>query len=326
MNANPEHNPDLFPRDLEAFVPPRACDAHAHLFAGAHFRGDPPAVCAGPAEVGWATYQERVAALLPGRRVSGLFFGFPAANADLDAANAFVAAEAARDPASRALMLVRPEMDPEFIRESVRRHGFAGLKPYHLFAREQPTFEAAVPAYLPEEQVRVAHQEGLAIVLHLVRRRGLADPANQEAIRAYARRYPDARFILAHAARGFNPHHVVEGIGALRGLRNVWCDTSAVTECGAVEAIARTLGVDRLLFGTDFPVSHLRGRCVAIGDSFLWLSPENTDYYAPYGEVRPSLIGIEALRALRLSCLNLGLSDTQVQALFSGNFEALFAR
>jgi glutamate-1-semialdehyde 2,1-aminomutase len=173
--------------------------------------------------------------------------------------------------------------------------------------------------------VRVAHEEGLSITLHMVRPRAMADPSNQEVIRRYAERYPKARFILAHAARGFNPHHTVMGIGALAGLKNVWCDTAVVTECGALEAIVQTLGVDRLLYGSDFPVSHMRGRCVALGDSFLWLTAENTDFRAGYGDVEPTLVGIESLRALKLACLNLGLSDSQVEAIFFGNAAELFA-
>ena len=47
-----------------------------------------------------------------------------------------------------------------------------------------------------------------------------------------------------------------------------------MTEAGAFEAIVETMGHDRLLYGTDFHVSHLRGRCIAIGDSFHWLYAE----------------------------------------------------
>ena len=73
----------------------------------------------------------------------------------------------------------------------------------------------------------------------MVSARAIADKNNQDVIRSWAAKYPNARFILAHAARGFNPHHTMEGIGALRGLPNIWCDTSAVTEAGAFEAIVR---------------------------------------------------------------------------------------
>src|SRR5262249_14138327 len=155
--------------------------------------------------------------------------------------------------------------------------------------------------------------------LHIVRSRALADRGNRETIRRYAERYPNMRLILAHAARGFNPHHTVEGIGDLRGLGNIWCDTSAVTETGAVEAIVEALGVERLLYGSDFPISQMRGRCVAIGDSFLWLSATNTDYRTPYGELRPSLVGLESLRALKMACRHLHLSDSAIESIFFQN-------
>jgi glutamate-1-semialdehyde 2,1-aminomutase len=210
------------------------------------------------------------------------------------------------------------------IRETVRRDGFVGLKCYHVFSRESPTFSASIGSYLPESHVRVAHEQRLTITLHMVRPRAMADPANQQTIRSYAEKFPDARLILAHAARGFNPHHTIEGIESLRGLPNVWCDTSAVTDGGALEAIVRTLGVERLLYGSDFPVSHLRGRCVAMGDSFIWLTRDNVDFGQPIGAVVPTLVGLEALRTLKLACMNLGLSDSQVERIFYANAAELF--
>jgi predicted TIM-barrel fold metal-dependent hydrolase len=97
-----------------------------------------------------------------------------------------------------------------------------------------------------------------------------------------------------------------------------------VTEAGAFEAIVETLGVDRLLYGSDLPVSHLRGRAVALGDSFLWLSAGNTDYSAWYGDVLPVLVGLESLRALKLGCRRLRLSDSQIEKIFYRNAVELY--
>ena len=316
---------EFYQRELASFVPPRIFDAHAHLHTKAQFRGAlPDWVSAGPDIVGLDEYRSRTAEVLPGRDCSGLFFPFPNVNVDEAAANEFVADEARRDPASRAQMLVLPGMDPEFIRETVRTRGFAGLKCYHVYSSEAPTWNATIASFLPEEQVKIAHDEGLSITLHMMRPRALADATNQEAIRRYATRYPNMRLILAHAARGFNPHHTIEGIGCLRGLTNVWCDTSAVTEAGAFEAIVNELGVERLLYGSDFPISHFRGRSVALGDSFLWLSARNTDYSAWYGDMRPVLVGLESLRVLKLACRHLHLSDSHVERIFFGNAAELF--
>ena len=317
-----ESDREFFARELDGFVPPRIFDAHGHLYRANFFSSEHPAKhCL---DLDLAIFRRMTEDLTPGRETSGLFFGYPHISVDVEENNRFAAEQAQADSNSRAQMLVTPSMDPEYIRGTVKRLGFAGLKCYHVFSSHKPTFDSPIPAYLPEEQVRIAHEEGLSITLHMVRARAMADPVNQEVIRSWAIKYPNARFILAHAARGFNPHHTVEGIGSLRGLRNVWCDTSAVTEGGAFEAIVRVLGVDRLLYGSDAPVSHLRGRCVAIGDSFLWLSESNTQFSASYAEIRPVLIGLESLRVLKLACWNLGLPDSDVEKIFWGNAAELF--
>lgn len=322
-----EQDRAFFARELDSFLPGRIFDAHCHLYRCADFHAATPALPAsGPEVVDWACFIRHMADVTPGREYSALAFPYPAQGLDFAGANRFLAAELAAHPrVLRGQMIVEPSMDPEFIRETVQRSGFVGLKPYHLFAATRPTFEAAVEAYLPEEQVRVAHELGLTITLHMVRARAIADPVNQESIARLARKYPNARWILAHAARGFNPHHTVEGIGGLKGLGNIWCDTSAVTEAGAFEAIVRTLGMDRLLYGADFPVTHLRGRCVAIGDSFLWLTPDNTNFgSAAHAAVEPVLIQLESLRALKHACWNLRLSDLDIERLFWSNAASLY--
>lgn len=316
---------EFFAKYLDSFIPEKIFDAHTHLYRLSDFHGIVPELAAaGPAEVGWDTFVRHMDAIMPGRKYTGLCFGFPARGVDFTGANKWLCAEVSRDPGCRGEMLVSPDMDPDYIREQVRRRGFVGLKCYHLFAKRPDTFNAPVEEYLPEEHVRVADELGLSITLHMVRPRAIADPVNQESIARLARKYPNSRWILAHAARGFNPYHTVEGIGALEGLPNIWCDTSAVTEPGAYEAIVRTLGVSRLLYGADFPVTHLRGRCVAIGDSFLWLSEENTQFSVSYADMKPLMILLESLRALKQACWNLRLSDTDVERIFYGNAVEMF--
>jgi glutamate-1-semialdehyde 2,1-aminomutase len=317
---------ELFERELESFVPPRIFDAHSHWYRADHFADDsaPPLVKGGPAVAGHMAFDAAFAELLPGRTIEGLFFPFPHTALDRQAANEFLAEQLAERPGSRGQMLIAPDDDPEGIREAHERDGFVGLKCYHVYSSQRPTFDASIESFLPEAQVRIADELGLSITLHIVRARALADTANQETLRRYCTRYPNMRLILAHAARGFNPHHTIEGISSLKGLGNVWFDTSAVTDCGAIEAIARTCGHERILYGSDFPASHMRGRCIALGDSFLWISADNTDLSVPYGDLQLSLVGLESLRALRVATVSLGLSDSQVEDIFLNNAARLY--
>jgi hypothetical protein len=82
-----------------------------------------------------------------------------------------------------------------------------------------------------------------------------------------------------------------------------------------------TLGHSRLLWSSDFPISHRRGRCVAIGDQFLWLYEDTLDWamVAAYAQIQPLFIGHESLRALKLAAMRLHLSDSQVEDIFYNN-------
>ncbi|MDP7637609.1 MAG: hypothetical protein QF577_08690, partial [Phycisphaerae bacterium] len=107
--------------------------------------------------------------------------------------------------------------DPEWVRQEVKRLGLHGFKCYHLFAATSPTWEADIPAYLPEPLVKVADDEGWGITLHLVKARAVADPSNIQWIRRYCENYPNMTLILAHSARGFQPAHNLEGLPQLVG-------------------------------------------------------------------------------------------------------------
>jgi glutamate-1-semialdehyde 2,1-aminomutase len=321
---------ELLEREVLPFLPDRIFDAHAHLFAHEHYPdGVPEGLRDTPPRLDLAAYRRYSDWLHPGGRVAGgLFFGL-AFLGDRKANNAFVSRECAEAPEGfRALaqLVVSPESDPEQVRESVRRYGYVGLKPYHTMAHTvSPSWQAPIEAYLPERLVEVADEEGLCITLHMVRDRALADPVNQETIRRYCQSYPNMRLILAHAARGFNPWHTIEGIESLRGIENVWFDTSAVTEAGAFEAIVETMGHERLLYGTDFHVSHLRGRCVAIGDSFHWFYADEMNVDEKHTTLEPVLVGLESLRSLCLAFRRLKLTDDEIEAIFFGNAAELFS-
>ena len=93
---------------------------------------------------------------------------------------------------------------------------------------------------------------------------------------------------------------------------------------GAFEAIVDTMGHDRLMYGTDFHVSHIRGRCVAIGDSFHWFYADTMDLEEQHASLQPVLIGLESLRSLCLACHRLKLTDTQIEDIFYNNAARLF--
>jgi hypothetical protein len=134
--------------------------------------------------------------------------------------------------------------------------------------------------------------------------------------------------VMAHL--GFTPQseHALGGYRVQgRGddaAEKLLADARAVTEAGAFEAIVETMGHERLLYGSDFYISHLRGRCVAVGDSFHWFYAEDMNLEERHTTLRPVLVGIEALRSLRLAARRLKLTDRQVEDIFYNNAAQLF--
>ena len=173
--------------------------------------------------------------------------------------------------------------------------------------------------------MELADEEGLAIVLHMVRSKAVSDDENIHWIHRYCRSYPNAKIILAHSARGFQPGHNLEGLPKLAALENLYFDCSANCEPLAHQVIIRLFGHLRLLYGSDFPVSYLRGRSLAAGDSFVWLNESSPVWGEKHERVKSVLAGLENLRSLKWACWSERLSDSQVEDIFWNNAAGLFA-
>jgi glutamate-1-semialdehyde 2,1-aminomutase len=169
----------------------------------------------------------------------------------------------------------------------------------------------------------MAHEHGLAIMLHIVRDDALADPDNLRELRQCCLKYPNAHLILAHAARGFHAPNTLNGIAGLRGLENVWFDTSGICEPAAFEAILHEFGPRRLLWGTDHPVSEIRGRCVTVGEGFAWLDSDSVRWDKLAPDVQPTLVGLESLRALQMALDTLCLNDADRRDIYADNARRL---
>lgn len=314
--------------EIQADLPDALFDAHAHLLRKTDAPQPPSGIWAdGPEEISVSVWRRHIGRLIGSDRlVGGLLIPSPGCTKRperIAAANAYVFERIADDPALRGLALVAPQMTPEAYEPLLANPQFAGFKPYHVFSDHRPTFEAPLSSYLPEWAWELAQRHGLVITLHMVRDRALADPDNLREIIHYCERYPNARLILAHAARGFHAPNTVKAIDALRGLENVWFDSSAVCEPEAYVAILNAFGPRRLMWGTDFPVSEIRGRCVTVGDGFAWLQPDSVlwDKTGPQG--RPALVGLESLRALRAATDTLGLNAADRRDIYADNARRL---
>lgn len=308
------------------YLPSKSFDVHAHLYRASDANeAVPEHLVNAQGVVGWQEWHESLSGwLVPAAPTAGLFFAFPKSGIDTRSANQFVLQQVAEHTDSRALLLVTPTDDPADVERQIEasRDTIRGFKVYHVYAGRDATDQAEIGEFLPEWAWELANSRELAIMLHIVRSRALADERNQQYLRQQCIAYPHAKLILAHAGRGFCGRHTVEGIDAVRSLDNVWFDTSAICEATPLEAILRSCGPSRLMFGSDFPVSEMTGRCVSIGDRFVWLDDQSIRRCSG-GDVEPTLVGIESLSAIVSACQTAQLVEGDLELIFRDNARRL---
>ncbi len=319
----------IWREELDAFVPNRIFDVHTHLHDWSHYTD--PAKAAGPYAATIGSHFPRAdrgiadavdASLMPGRIVDRLSFPYPYPKPmDVDAANALVAAEVR--PGSAGLMLVHPEMTPDAIRVTLRQTGLIGLKPYLVYAQGSAPADAAITDFLPEAQIALADELGLIIMMHLSKRDAVADPDNINDLLRLTAHYPNAKWILAHCARSYSAWAIEAAASALRGIPNIWYDTSTVCEADALDALYTGVGVERVMYGSDDLIGPMRGKYISFGRAWSLLHRGN--HTLSLGHCNPDMtfIRYEQLRAMKRGARQIGLTEAQRRALFHDTARAL---
>ena len=302
---------------LKDFVPDEIYDIHIHPVNPAHFPvgtyqflPDHPLGC--------EVHRAALRRYMPSRLVHGLYFGLPNPAGDRPALNEWISKEV-RDfgtAISRVLLVVSPADDKDSVAKELRSGTYAGLKVYHSFVQHPDTMQTRVSDYAPDWMWEILNEVRGVLMLHLVRDDAIADGQNQQDLRRLCREYPAVRVILAHIGRSFNYRHARAGLWRVADLENVMVDTSAIAEADAFRVAFDVMGPQRVLWGSDYPMSETRGRCVATGTKFYWLHPEWVRLNVLSGM---TLVGIESLLCLREACEDRGLTQSDINDLFYNN-------
>jgi glutamate-1-semialdehyde 2,1-aminomutase len=312
---------ETFMEQLRGFVPPRVFDAHAHLYQEEDFVQVSDQVHPDFPRLGsYDAWHRRTHQQLGGAcdLTGGLFFADPRKDADAEKLNQWAIEQVQRRPNSRALIVVTPDCDPDRTAAYFADTQIVGFKPYWVYSKEPDPYRSSIGGFLPDWAWQLADRHRAVIMLHLVKDLALADPENLREIRTHCEKYPDAQLVLAHGGRCFHGPHARAAVAAYRGLDNLWFDTSAVCEPEPLIAILDEFGPQRLMWGSDFPVSAMLGKCVTLGDGFFWIYPERIpSQSSSYSQLFP--VGLESLRAIRQACDNCGLNKQDLEDIFFTN-------
>ena len=309
-------------RKLQGFVPNEVFDIHAHPYHHAHFAKDAFPFLSAIDVLGCNAHRDALRRYMPVSTIHGLYFGMPHRTADRTAVNKWVSEEVSANGTamSGALKLISPEDDVEETRSDLVSGRYCGLKVYHIYSTRRDSMHASIVEYAPEWMWELLHETGGVMMLHIVRDGAIEDRNNQIEIRRLSRKYPNMKVVLAHVARSFNYRRARNGLFVLEDLDNVVIDTSAICETESFRVAIKTLGPRRILWGSDFAVSEMRGRCIATGEDFFWLHPEVLrEGHEPPTSHEMTLAGLESLICLQEACEDAGLNETDVADIFLNN-------
>jgi GNAT superfamily N-acetyltransferase len=111
-------------------------------------------------------------------------------------------------------------------------------------------------------------------MLHIPRNGRLKDPLNLAQLLEIEKSYPNIKLIVAHVGRAYCPEDVGDAFKVLAQTKNMLFDISANTNTGNFVKLIRAVGPQRILFGSDLPITRMRMRRICEKGTYVNLVPK----------------------------------------------------
>ena len=199
------------------------------------------------------------------------------------------------------------------------------LKPYYHYAvGVEKTSEADISSFVPNWMWELANDREMPILLHLSHMVDLlSHPNNIAEIKMLCKKYPKAKLVLAHCAMGHNVPKLVWGLEAIKGIDNIWFDSSGASEPLASYYCIKHFGVEKMMYGGDFSFAMMFGRICSYGSTFIAIRP-NDQKAIGNSFYRPMNNGQECLLALLQAMDILNLSESEKEKIFYDNAKLIY--
>ena len=313
----------IWDEELNEFVPKKIYDIHTHIyrwkfnldtekengpykFQGQNFKN-----------VSFNFLDEIDKKLMPNRRIERLAFPFPYNYpCDFDSSNKYVSNQVNNQSGSHNLILINPLMKKNEIIKSLQKSKAIGFKPYRTYSITGDIINCRIFDFITENQIALANEKKLIIMMHLAKKDGVADDENINDLIYLSEKYPDVKWILAHCARSYSAWGIEKAAKKLSKLKNIWYDCSTVCESDALDAIYMGVGLDRIMYGSDDAIGPMRGKYISFGMAWSNINEYNHSLNLNHCDHRMTFIRYEQLRAMKRGARQIGLSTKQRKSLF----------
>lgn len=334
-----KYDQDFYREHLDQYLPQQMIDVHTHIWKQSFISKDQTIVKRGvawPARVAaenpiedllW-TYQ----ALFPNKQVTPLIFGFPNRQIVTEKQNDYVR-QTKIAHGFPTLALIEPQWDARKLHNILTTGGFHGCKVYFNYAPDYlPENELRIYDFLPPHQLEVIDQLGLIVMLHIPRDKRLRDTVNIAQLLEIDRRYSHIKLIVAHVGRAYCEEDVGRSLAQLADSQ-LFFDFSANTNSEVFYQLIQAVGSDRILFGSDLPITRMRSRRICENGCYINVVPKglygdiSQDSHMreadPGTEHEITFFLYEELAAMILAGQRAGLSQADFQDVFYHNAAAL---
>ncbi len=174
--------------------------------------------------------------------------------------------------------------------------------------------------------MKIADKYGWKVVLHLSKSERLKNESNLKTLLDIEQKYPNVKLIVAHVGRAYADEDVGNAFELLKNTQNMIFDFSANTNASVIRGAIETVGVKRVLFGTDLPIAKMKMRRIVENGNYVNVIPR-----ALYGDVSGDIhmresddknitnFTYEILLAFKQASIELGLSSEDIKDIMSGN-------
>ncbi len=329
-----DYDREVYEKELKNFLPDTFIDLHTHIWKNTF-------TPAGDSN-GGATWTGLVAdemtgeqlidsfkQLFPQNKVIPLVFG--GCNHVIKECNDYVY-ESAKNLGFPVLTRTDYSMNPDDLAREVHANHSLGLKPYLTNCPPYiPSNEIRIYDFLPIEHLEMADRNGWIVMLHIARPGRLRDKVNIAQLMEIEKQFPNLKLVVAHIGRAYSKQDIGDAFEVLKHTKNMMFDFTANVCDDAIKECIKAVGTDRLMFGSDLPISIMR--MYRITDETGWY--KNVVPRGLYGDVsydahmmesdekNITLMIYEQIRAFKRVASELHLTDKQIEDVMYTNSKKL---
>lgn len=332
-----EYDSYVYSSELKDFLPDEFIDLHTHIWKSEF---EPYGCSNGGAtwthlvadEMSGSDLCETYKKLFPDKKVTPLVFG--GVDQNIKQCNDFVQNEK-NIFGFPVLFRTDYSMSPDEVELSVKNGGYLGIKPYITNCPPYiPASEIRIFDYLPQEHLEIADRNGWIVMLHIPRSGRLKDSVNLGQLLEIEKKFKNLKLVVAHVGRAYSRQDIGNAFEVLKNTKDMLFDFTANLCDDAISGCIETFGTDRLMFGSDLPISIMRMYRITDDNGFYY----NVVPKGMYGDVssdphmvesddsRITLMIYEQLRAFKRVAYDLKLSDTDIEKIMYSNSFGLIER